>query len=192
MSGGEALLLLIAAFVAAGLACVLVPPEPLLRLLGRPPAPTGEERREAEQRAKALLGNLIGGEEFERLVKRGYLDVPSGMVPERIYRIPYFQGMISVIEGGIATMQLCLVPTRWVPDADVVIIHKLLIEGDEARYLRLANRFPTGTSRLIMPSWWDAARSHSVPDTAPLATNEPERPLVAMVTTPPARTFSAD
>lgn len=162
MSGSEALLLLIAAFVAAGLACVLVPPERLLRLLGRPIAPTGEERREAEQRARTLLRSLVGDDEFERVIKRGYLDVPSGLFPGRIYRVPYFQGMINVIEGGIATMQLCLVPTRWVPDPDVVIIHKLLIEGDEERYLRLANRFPSGSSRLIMPSWWEATHARDL------------------------------
>lgn len=159
MSGSEALLLLIAAFVAAGLACVLVPPERLLRLLGRPIEPSGEERRAAEQRARSLLSRLVGEDEFERLTRRGYLDVPSSLVPGRVYRVPYFQGMVNVIEGGISTMQLCLVPTRWVPDPDVVIIHKLLIEGDEARYLRLANRFPTGSSRLLMPSWWETANA---------------------------------
>ena len=162
MSGGEATLLLIAAFVVAGLACVLRPPERLLRGLGIPLEPTGAERHEAEQRARALLRQLIGDAEFERVTKRGYLDVPSTLHPGRIYRIPYFQGMVNVIEGGIATMQLCLVPTRWVPDPDVVIIHKLLIEGDEERYLRLANRFPSGSSRLIMPSWWEATHARDL------------------------------
>lgn len=161
MSGGEATLLLIAAFVVVGLACVLRPPERLLRRLGIPLEPTGAERHEAEQRARVLLRQLIGDAEFERLTKRGYLDVPSALVPGRIYRIPYFQGMVNVIEGGIATMQLCVLPTRWVPEPDVVIIHKLMIEGDEARYLRLANRFPAGSSRLMTPSWWETASEHA-------------------------------
>jgi hypothetical protein len=70
--------------------------------------------------------------------------------------------MVNVIEEGVATMQLCVVPTRWVPDPDIVIIHKLLIEGDEARYLRLANRFPAGVSRPIMPTWWETARAREL------------------------------
>ena len=169
ITGGEATLLLIAAFVVIGLGCVLRPPERLLRVpeqllrrLGVQFEPTGEERQAAEQRARALLRGMIGDDEFERLTRRGYLDVPSTLVPGRIYRVPYFQGMVNVIEGGVATMQLCVVPTRWVPDPEIVIIHKLLIEGDEARYLRLANRFPAGVSRLVMPTWWETARAREL------------------------------
>lgn len=158
MSGGEAALLLIAVFVAAGLVCVLRPPERLLRRLGVPIEPTGEERRVAEQRAKVLLRQLLGAEEYESLIRRGWLEVPSPSIAGRIYRVPYFQGMVEVIEGGISTMRLCVVPLRWVPDPDVVIIHKLMIEGDEARYLRVANRFPAGSARLNVPTWWETGR----------------------------------
>ncbi|MGN6810893.1 MAG: hypothetical protein ACTHMP_08470 [Thermomicrobiales bacterium] len=161
ISGGEASLLLIAVFVAAGLACVLRPPERLLRRLGVPIEPTGEERRAAEQRARGLLRQLLGSTEFDTLVKRGYLDITSPSIPGRLYRVPYFQGMVEVIEDGISTMRLCVVPTRWVPDPDVVIMHKLLIEGDEARYLRVANRFPAGSSRLMMPGWWETSRNQT-------------------------------
>lgn len=160
ISAGTATLLLMAVFIAVSLACVLQPPEALLRRAGRwlglRARPTDEERRAAEQRARTLLRHLLGDDEFERLTRRGYLDVPSPLHPGRIYRIPYFQGMVNVIEGGISTMRLCVVPTRWVPDPDVVIIHKLLIEGDEARYLRLANRFPAAASHLLVPTWPDA------------------------------------
>lgn len=169
MSGGGMTLLLIAAFVVVGLGCVLRPPErltqaaeQLLRRLGMQFEPTGEERQAAEQRARVLLRQMIGDADFERMTRRGYLDVPSTLVPGRIYRVPYFRGMVNVLEDGIATMQLCVVPTRWVPDPDIVIIHKLLIEGDEARYLRLANRFPAGVSRPITPTWWETARAREL------------------------------
>ena len=150
--GGGAALLLLAAIVAVILVCLLHPPERLLRGLGIPIEPTGEERRLAEQRAKAMLRQLLGVDEYESLVKRGYLDVRSPSIAGRVYRIPYVQGMVEVIEAGVSTMRLCVVPLRWVPDPDVVLIHKLMIEGDEARYLRVANRFPTGYSRLIVPA----------------------------------------
>lgn len=159
--GGEAALLLIALLVTTGLACVLRPPEQLLRLLGRlgiPIEPTGEERRAAEARARDLLRRQLGDAEYERLVKRGYLEIASPTIPGRTYRVPYFQGVVDVIEDGVLTMRLCVVPTRWVPDPDIVIMHKLLIEGDEGRYLRIANRFPAGSARLIIPPWLESRR----------------------------------
>lgn len=158
MSEGEAALLLIAVIVAAGLVCVLRPPEHLLRWLGVPIEPTGEERRAAELRARALLRQVLGPEEHERLVRQGYLEIPSPSIAGRVYRVPYFQGMVEVVEGGVSTMRLCVVPLRWVPDPDVVLIHKLMIEGDEARYLRVANRFPAGSSRLLAPAWRETGR----------------------------------
>jgi|SRR5436305_14473566 len=158
MIGGETALLLLAAFVAACLVCVLRPPERLLRRLGVPIEPSGEERCLAEQRARALLRQVLGGEEYESLVRRGYLEVPSPSIAGRIYRVPYFQGMVEVVEGGVSTMRLCVVPLRWVPDPDIVLMHKLMIEGDEARYIRVANRFPAGSSRLAAPDWWEPGR----------------------------------
>lgn len=159
ISGSEATLILLAIVVAIGLFLVFRPPERLLQRLGVPVEPTKEERLLAESRAKLLLRQLLGAEEYERVARRGYLEVPSPSIPDRLYRVPYFQGMVDVIEGGVATMRLCVVPARWVPDADVVIMHKLLIEGDEARYLRVANRFPAGSARLIVPPWWEPSRT---------------------------------
>ena len=158
MDGGEALLLLLAAFAASWLVCLVRPPERLLRWLGVPVEPIGIERRLAEQRARALLMRMLGPEAYEGLVKRGYLDVPSPSIAGRVYRVPYCQGMVEVIDAGIPTMRLCVVPLRWVPDPDIVLMHKLMIEGDEARYIRVANRFPPGSARLPLPDWWEPGR----------------------------------
>jgi hypothetical protein len=38
-------------------------------------------------------------------------------------------------------MALCVQPIDPVPDGDVVMMHKLMIEGNEEEYLRIANRF---------------------------------------------------
>lgn len=147
ISGFELLLLSIILALVLLLIGVLVPPRRLLRRFGVPVGPTGEERLLAEQRACMLLRQQLGDEEFTLLVRRGYVDIPSPSLPDRAYRIPYTQGMVEVMEDGLGTMRLCIVPTRWVPDCDLVIMHKLLIEGDEARYLRVANRFPTVAAR---------------------------------------------
>lgn len=138
--------------LAGCLVGLLRAPKRLLQRLGVPVEPTGVARRIAEERARTLLGQMLGEEGFSLLLRRGYLEIPSPSLPTRIYRVPYTQGMVEVFEAGIATMRLCVVPTRWVPDCDLVIMHKLLIEGDETRYLRVANRFPTATIRLLRPS----------------------------------------
>jgi hypothetical protein len=149
LNGFGLLLLFALLLLLLGLIVALSPPQRLLRRLGVSLGPTGEERLLAEQRARALLQQQIGAEGFALLLRRGYLEIPSPSLPDRTYRIPYTHGMVEVIEGGLATMRLCIVPTRWVPDCDLVIMHKLLIEGDEARYLRVANRFPTAAARFM-------------------------------------------
>jgi hypothetical protein len=98
----------------------------------------------ASQRADALLRQILGVEEFQLLMERGYLDVPSPSVAGRIYRIPSRPGRVGIIEGGVAVAKLCVVTSQFLPPSDIVLTHKLLIEGDEARYLRLANLFGTG------------------------------------------------
>ena len=60
ISPSEIILILIAIFVAAGLFCVVRPPERLLRRLGVPIEPTREERQVAEGRARVLLRQLLG------------------------------------------------------------------------------------------------------------------------------------
>ncbi|HEX6739883.1 MAG TPA: hypothetical protein VF310_16515 [Vicinamibacteria bacterium] len=106
----------------------------------------------ASQRADALLREVLGAAEFQQLVRREYLDVPSPTTAGRIYRIPYRAGRVEVIDQRRSTSWLCLVPTCWLPSADMVLIHKLLIEGDESRYLRVANHFPTSGAGQY--GWW--------------------------------------
>ena len=96
-------------------------------------------------RAEALLRDLLTEDERRRLARDGYLGVPSPSRPSRTYRVPRRRGLVRVYEGGALVMTLCVGPVGWLPDGDVILLHKLMIEGDEAEYLRVANRFtPTG------------------------------------------------
>ena len=97
--------------------------------------------REAQERAEQLLRDLLEEEEYRQLNRRGYLEVASRTRPRRIYRIPRHQGQVKVYEGGVPIMALCVQPVDPVPDGDVVVMHKLMIEGNEEEYLRVANRF---------------------------------------------------
>ncbi len=106
-------------------------------------------KQEAEQRAETLLKSLLSNDQYSHLVRKGYIEVPSAMYPYRSYRIPRHRGSVEVYEMGRLVMSLCVQPTESVPDADVVVMHKLMIEGNEREYLRRANYFDRQTD----PFW---------------------------------------
>jgi len=95
----------------------------------------------AERRATDLLRDILTPEQFRQLLWRGYLEIPSPTEPRRIYRVPRSKGYVQVIENGRAIMRLCLQPVECLPDADVVVLHKLMIEANEETYLQKANKY---------------------------------------------------
>jgi hypothetical protein len=95
-----------------------------------------------DRRAKELLRSVLSSEQYRELTQNGYLDIKSPRDPECIYRVPQGPGLVRVIEKGQQTATLCLLPLERVPDSDIVVMHKLMIEADEAIYLQTANRFP--------------------------------------------------
>jgi len=105
---------------------------------------------EANQRANELLRSVLTSEQYRQLMRKGYLDIPSPRDPSCIYRVPRAQGLVGVIRQGRHKMSLCLQPLDWVPDADVVVLHKLMIEADEETYLQTANKIAG-----IGNSYWD-------------------------------------
>ena len=104
----------------------------------------GRPRPEAEARAEALLRELLSEAEYRQLARDGYLEVPSPAHPGRTYRVPRGGGRVRVYEGGRPVMALCVQPAAPLPGGDVVLLHKLLIEGDEPAYLRVANHLELG------------------------------------------------
>ena len=95
---------------------------------------------EANRRANELLRSVLTREQYRQLMRQGYLDIPSPRDPECIYRVPRSQGLVGVIEHGRRKANLCLQPLEMVPDADIVVMHKLMIEADEETYLQTANK----------------------------------------------------
>ena len=83
--------------------------------------------------------SLLPPPDLRQLRQRGYLEVRSRQFPQRVYRIPRVQGPVGVYEGGLLTNLLCVRPLEPIPNGDVVMLHKLLLEADEAAYLRVAN-----------------------------------------------------
>ena len=95
----------------------------------------------SERRALDLLRDILTPEQMRQLLWRGYLEVPSPTEPQRIYRVPRAKGYVQVVENGRAIMRLCLQPVECLPDADVVVLHKLMIEANEEMYLQRANKY---------------------------------------------------
>ncbi|HEU5229958.1 MAG TPA: hypothetical protein VFU49_19215 [Ktedonobacteraceae bacterium] len=95
----------------------------------------------AERRAADLLRDILTPEQFRQLNWRGYLEIPSPTEPRRVYRVPRAKGYVQVIENGRAVMRLCLQPVECLPDADIVALHKLMIEANEETYLQKANKY---------------------------------------------------
>jgi hypothetical protein len=98
----------------------------------------------ANRRANELLRSVLTREQYRHLVRHGYLDIPSPRDPGCVYRVPRSQGLVGVIERGKRKASLCLQSVEWVPDADVVVMHKLMIEADEETYLQTANKLAPG------------------------------------------------
>jgi hypothetical protein len=96
----------------------------------------------AAQRATALLHTHLTEGEWAQLTRRGSLEVASPSTPGRRYSIPRAGGIVTVYQGGRPVMQLCVGPAQPLPADDVVLLHLLLIRGDEPAYLATANRFP--------------------------------------------------
>jgi hypothetical protein len=99
------------------------------------------ERTDAERRAQQLIVQMLNREQLVQLTSLGFLELRSRLIAGRTYRIPRRRGQVQVYEEGRHAGSLCIQPTRWVPDGDLVVMHKLMIEASEAEYLRTANFF---------------------------------------------------
>ena len=95
----------------------------------------------AERRAADLMRDVLTPEQCRQLLWRGYLEVASPTEPQRVYRVPRNRGYVQVLENGRAVMRLCVQPVESLPDADIVVLHKLMIEANEEHYLQKANKY---------------------------------------------------
>ena len=130
--------------VSAGLLLVAAACVPPLALWSRRAA---RRTAAAATRAEALLAAHLTPAQYAQLQREGAFDLPSPSIPGRVYRIPQHPDLVRVYEGGRLTWWLCVGPATWVPDADVVLTHTLMIAGDEPGYLRAANHYPAVAGR---------------------------------------------
>jgi hypothetical protein len=98
------------------------------------------KRRAASRRAEALVRRVLGPVECDQLRRDGFLEVPSPSVAGRRYRIPRRGSPVAVLEPNGRVIYLCLQPEAPVDPRELVVVHKLLLEGAEADYWQRANR----------------------------------------------------
>lgn len=92
-------------------------------------------------RAEALLRAVLDEAEYQQLTKCGYFDLRSPADAERIYRIPRYCGLVRMYEHGVAARELCVQPDEPLPTADILAMHKLMIQGNEQEYLTCARKY---------------------------------------------------
>ncbi|MFI5273848.1 MAG: hypothetical protein ACHQ4H_12515 [Ktedonobacterales bacterium] len=105
----------------------------------------------AKRRAHDLLNRLLSFEEYAQLIVHNYLDVRSPSTPRRVYRIPAHGGFVTVYQDAQPVARLCVGPARQLPEDDVIVLHKLMIEGNEREYLARANTFPVFQAEFFRP-----------------------------------------
>jgi hypothetical protein len=99
-----------------------------------------QSRLAAQRRADELVRRALSDAERRQLEQTGFLEVRSGLVPGRRYRIPACGAPIAVLEPDGRLVYLCLQPSTPVARQELVVVHKLLLEGAEADYWVRANR----------------------------------------------------
>ena len=93
-----------------------------------------------------------------------------------MYRIPGAGGLVHVYEHGHAIMDLCLQPVDVLPEGDVVVMHKLMIQGNEDEYLMKANRFAPGIITLRRGVVLNCSSGHGAAPGIPAPVRELTRP----------------
>lgn len=106
------------------------------------------EMQEAQARAEALLRDSLTETEYQHLHAQGHLEIRSQCRPGRLYHVPVHGGRVRVFEQGRFCGELCVGPVAHLPTPDVVLSHKLMIEGCEEEYLKTARWIQT-----ILPTY---------------------------------------
>jgi hypothetical protein len=97
-------------------------------------------RHIANRRAQALVRHVLSEDEQTQLRREGFLEVRSQEVSGRTYRIPRRGSPVAVLEPDGHVKYLCLQPETPVAGPELVVVHKLLLEGAEDDYWQKANR----------------------------------------------------
>lgn len=100
------------------------------------------EHSQAKDRAERLLREHLSREQEEELKTKGHFHLELHVNGQRKrYRIERgrSRNVRQVDDTGRILKTLCAHPVAMVPDADTMLAQKLMLEGDEEGFLRIAN-----------------------------------------------------
>jgi uncharacterized membrane protein YjfL (UPF0719 family) len=112
-------------------------------------------------RADRLLRDVLGESRYQALRGAGYIDLPSGRVPGRVYRLDSLGNLScrELGETGFSTT-LCVQPEEVIPRDDQIAMRYLLVTADEERLIRTANRIAFGFVSLAQALYYDFSQRH--------------------------------
>jgi uncharacterized membrane protein len=97
-----------------------------------------ERRKKAATRAKELLVRLLDADQEKEYVEKGTFELRTDKAR---YRIRPGDRVEELNPEGKVTARFCIHPSdSWMPREDWAIAQKLMLETDEATFLRTANR----------------------------------------------------
>ncbi len=97
-----------------------------------------------QMRAEKLMKEVLGDTLYNEFITTQQITIPSKLYPDRYYTIREF-GFVQVIDHGQLVEELCVVPKDGaIVTQDVVALKKLMLEGDEKEFLKIANHFQKG------------------------------------------------
>jgi hypothetical protein len=99
---------------------------------------TSRSSARATRRAEELVRRFLSTAELEQLDSRSFLDVPSRAHAGRFYRVPAYEGIVTVFESGFMIQRLCIRPSEQLPSREHVLAHKAMLESSEDEYVRRA------------------------------------------------------
>ena len=105
--------------------------------------------RRARRRAEDLVRHMLSDGEYAQLCREGFIELRSRRVPGRRYRIPAGGSPVAALEPDGRLVYLCLQPVLPVPRQELLVIQKLLLEGDEDAFWQRANRVGRALGRGI-------------------------------------------
>ncbi|HVL81400.1 MAG TPA: hypothetical protein VM840_07410 [Actinomycetota bacterium] len=93
----------------------------------------------AWERAEAMLRDSLCPHELETYERHGWIEVPSRLHPGRVYRVDGWRPVAVFSSAGTFEGAICLRPRENLPSPDVIVAHKLYIQGAEEEFLRAGN-----------------------------------------------------
>ena len=101
------------------------------------------ERAEVMDRARELLLEHLNPEQADEYERRGYFHVHIETAEgRRRYRVRGFDGVLLIGSDDRPLVSYCIHPSYGFPSPDVALCQKVLLETDEAEFLRTANATP--------------------------------------------------